>query len=194
MHSALSGNLQIVEVWLRTNRRAVSIAMAVPLAAAAIGLLLALGLPQREPPAWLRGVGLLLMALAAGMMILLVLQWRRPRMAYRRGELLLWLRGGAPIEVPIDVVECFWYGQAPSLLPGKQHERTEAAAIVIRIAERAADWRHQEVKPQLGTWCEGYVTIRGTWCEPLSVEVVNRLNRRLAEVSGKTAATASPSR
>jgi hypothetical protein len=27
------------------------------------------------------------------------------------------------------------------------------------------------------------VTIRGTWCEPLSVGLVNRLNQRLAEVS-----------
>jgi hypothetical protein len=55
--------------------------------------------------------------------------------------------------------------------------------LVIRIAESAADWQHVEVKPQLGSWCGGYVTVRGTWCEPLSISLVNRLNQRLAEVT-----------
>jgi hypothetical protein len=38
------------------------------------------------------------------------------------------------------------------------------------------------VKPSLGTWCGGYVTIRGTWCEPLQPDLIRRLNRRLKEV------------
>ena len=140
---------------------------------------------------WIRVTGLVLAVLSAAQIVQLLRQMRRPRMAYRAGELLLWLRGAAPIHVPIEVVECFWLGQAPSLLPGKRHEHTEAAAIVIRLAERAAEWRHQDVRPQLGAWCEGYVTIRGTWCEPLSIDVVNRLNRRLAEVTGRSTVAGS---
>jgi hypothetical protein len=85
--------------------------------------------------------------------------------------------------VPIDVVECFWLGQAPGLLPLERHKHVETAAVVIRIAERASQWHHQEVKPQLGAWCDGYITIRGTWCEPLGVPLINRLNQRLAEVT-----------
>ena len=54
---------------------------------------------------------------------------------------------------------------------------------MIRIADSATEWRQQEVKPQLGKWCEGYITIRGTWCEPLSIDLINRLNERLAEVN-----------
>ena len=50
-------------------------------------------------------------------------------------------------------------------------------------SDRAEAWHRQEVKPGLGKWCEGYITIRGTWCEPLSVGLVNRLNQRLAEVA-----------
>jgi hypothetical protein len=34
----------------------------------------------------------------------------------------------------------------------------------------------------MGSWCNHYVTIRGTWCEPLSVELAARLNARLASV------------
>jgi hypothetical protein len=96
---------------------------------------------------------------------------------------LVWLRSGPPIRVPVGAVECFWLGHAASLLPGKRNQRTETQTIVIRIADKAVEWRQQDVKRQLGSWCDGYVTIRGTWCEPLNIEVVNRLNRRLAEVA-----------
>ncbi len=179
-----------METWLRTNTRAVLVVV-VATAIVLGGGLLALGYSLREPSGWLRIVAAAIVIVAAVAIALLLLELRRPRMAYRQGELLLWLRGARPIRVPIEVVECFWLGQAPSLLPGKRHEHTETAAIVIRIAERAAEWRHQEVKPQLGSWCEGYVTIRGTWCEPLSIDVVNRLNRRLAEVTGRSTVAGS---
>ncbi len=172
-----------VEIWLRTNVRAVLFGMVPPLAVGLLGLVLWVGLPGREPAAWMRGLGIALAALALITILALVWQLRQPRLAYCDGHLLVWLRGGPPIRVPIDAVECFWLGQGPSLLPGKRHERTETSTIVIRIAEKAADWRHREVKPQLGKWCEGYITICGTWCEPLSIELVNRLNQRLAEVS-----------
>jgi hypothetical protein len=171
------------ETWLRTNSRVVWFGMALPLALLVAGGLLVFGLPGREPPLVARVVGGALVAFGVLLAAALVAQWRRPRLALRNGQMLVALRSGAPIAVPIEVVECFWLGQAPSLLPGKRHQHTEAASLVIRLAESAQEWHHQEVKPQLGVWCEGYITIRGTLCEPLSIDLVNRLNARLAEVN-----------
>lgn len=175
-----------MEIWLRTNSRALLLGMVPPLLLGLIGLALALGIPG-APPIWLRMGGGILASVAVLAIGLLAWNLRRPRLAYQDGHLLIWLRSGQPFRVPVDLVECFWLGQAPSLLPGKRHANTEAAALVIRIADRAAQWRQQLVKPQLGKWCEGYVTIRGTWCEPLGLDVVNRLNQRLSEVT-RTAA------
>jgi hypothetical protein len=96
--------------------------------------------------------------------------------------------------MPIEVVECFLLGQAPTMLPGKSQEHAETASVVIRLNERAADWAHRDVRPALGKWCEGYITLRGTWCEPLSVPLINRLNARLAEAhaaQSKTSQVAS---
>jgi hypothetical protein len=54
--------------------------------------------------------------------------------------------------------------------------------VVVRLAESATDWKHREVRPAFGQWCEGYITLRGAWCEPITREVMQGLNRRLAEV------------
>ncbi|MEX0679097.1 MAG: hypothetical protein WD063_18630 [Pirellulales bacterium] len=171
------------EIWLRTNARALLFGMAPPAAVGLMGLVLLLGIPGRQGPRWLTGVGAVLAAMALATILALAWQMRKPRLAFRDGELLVWLRSGAPIRVPIDVVEGFLLGQAPSLLPLKRHRHAETATLVVRIAEGADEWHRQEVKPQLGKWCEGYITIRGTWCEPLSIGLVNRLNERLAEVT-----------
>jgi hypothetical protein len=175
-----------VEIWLRTNVRAVLFGTLLPLVVGLAGLVFSLGVPGREPATWMRALGIGLIVVAGITIVLLLLQLRQPRLAYCDGRLLVWLRSGAPIRVPIGAVECFWLGHAASLLPGKRNERTETQTIVIRIADKAVEWRQQEVKPQLGAWCDGYITIRGTWCEPLNIDVVNRLNRRLAEVTTAT--------
>lgn len=170
-----------MEIWLRTNRRVLGLLMAPAVVLALVGVSLAVPWTS-ESPAWLRLLGGVLIALALAILALLAARMRQPRLAYRDRRLLFWLRPGEPIEVPLEFVECFWLGQAPSFLPGKVHEHTETAAIVARIADRAEDFRRQDVHPSLGKWCEGYVTIRGTWCEPLNLDVVNRLNHRLAEL------------
>jgi hypothetical protein len=89
--------------------------------------------------------------------------------------------------VPIELVECFLLGQGPTWLPGKKYAKTETVTLVVRLAERAVEWSHRSTHPMLGTWCDGYITIRGTWCEPLSLDLVNRLNQRLAEVQQEIA-------
>ena len=59
---------------------------------------------------------------------------------------------------------------------------TETINLIARLSQRETDWAHRDVKRALGHWCDGYITIRGTWCEPLNSDVVRRLNRRLADV------------
>ena len=164
-------------VWLKTNRRAVLLGMVFPAAIFALGMALVLSSQQ------IIGQSLGGLALCAGgvLFILLLAQLRQPRLAYEPGYLLVYLQAGGPIRVPIDIVECFLLGQAPSMLAGQQHERTETASVMIRLSEKAEEWSHRSVKPALGKWCDGYITIRGTWCEPLTIQVINRLNQRLAE-------------
>jgi hypothetical protein len=83
--------------------------------------------------------------------------------------------------VPAHIVESFFVGQGPATLPGgTQNHRT--ANLIARLSQRETDWARRDVKPALGKWCDGYVTINGTWCEPLDDAVVRRLNRRLHEV------------
>jgi hypothetical protein len=171
-----------MEVWLRTNARVMLFGMVPPALFAAMGLLLLLGLPGREPAVWVRALGAAMFVVSAALIAALAWQLRKPRLAYRDGQILLWLRSGQPIQIPVEFVECFLLGQAPSMLPASHRQNSETSALVLRVADRASEWHRQEVKPQLGKWCEGYVTIRGTWCEPLSIPLVNRLNARLAEV------------
>lgn len=175
--------LMTTEVWLRTNARAMAFGMVLPIGVAALGAVLLFGVPGHVPALWIRAVGVLALGLGLLLAVGMLAQLWRPRLAYCNGQLLVGLTAGAPLTVPIEHVECFWIGQAPALLPGKSHRHVDAASLVVRIAESAADWHQRDVKPQLGAWCGGYITIRGTWCEPLSVPLVNRLNERLAEVT-----------
>ncbi len=112
---------------------------------------------------------------------MLIHQLRRPRVAFRDGRVLFYLRSGSPIAVPAGIVEAFFLGQGPAELPGIA-KRPQAVNLVARLSQRHTEWAAREVKPALGKWCEGYVTIRGTWCEPLGTELIRRLNRRLKEV------------
>ena len=54
--------------------------------------------------------------------------------------------------------------------------------LVARLSQRHTEWAKHEVKSALGNWADGYITIRGSWCEPLSGETIRKLNRRLKEV------------
>jgi hypothetical protein len=131
---------------------------------------------------WARGVGLSIIVVAAGLLLLLGWQIVRPRVGRKGNFLLLYLRPGAPIHVPLEFVEGFLLGQGPSFIRADQPDATVASTILLRLADRAVDYAQRDVHTALGSWCNHYVTIRGAWCEPLSLAVVNRLNARLAEV------------
>jgi len=153
-----------------------------PAAILIFGLVLGSGLlggNQIPPLRWLGGVFSVIGSLALAIMIYLL--WL-PRLAYRDGYLLVYLSGTQPIRVPVDVVECFFLGQSASWLPTKDGKQVQAASVVVRLAETAKQWHDQQVKPAMGQWNDGYITIRGTWCEPLDATVIRRLNHHLAEV------------
>ena len=73
-------------------------------------------------------------------------------------------------------------GQGPAKFGHGKIPETEAQNVVVRLAEAATEWHHREVKPALGHWCDGYVTLRGAWCEPIDADVLERLNKRLVTV------------
>jgi hypothetical protein len=172
----------MAEVWLRTNRRALAMGMILPgliLAGSAAGLAWALVTRQH----WAIGLALAGGAAFSLWMLgeLLYALWQ-PRLAIAGGDLLVFLEPTKPTKVPIEIVECFFLGQGPSELPRLKGREPETQNVIVRLAESAVEWKHREVKPALGQWCEGYITLRGSWCEPITPAIMQRLNRRLAEL------------
>jgi hypothetical protein len=115
---------------------------------------------------------------------------RQPRIGYHAGNLLVYLEPTRPTRVPIEIVECFFLGQGGSELPKLQGREPETQNVIVRLAESAQDWKHRDVKPAFGHWCEGYITIRGSWCEPINEGLMKRLNQRLVAVQRERKAAA----
>lgn len=182
--SARSGkriDVTMREVWLASNRRALLIAMLPALLLLGCVLLLSVWFGAQSSGGasfWLAGT-IACLTLSGGLMLLVIL--RHPRLAYQRGELLVFLTPRGPSRVPVELVECFFLGQGPSHL-SRRNEEPAAANIVVRLAESSHRWKEAAVQPQLGQWSDGYITIRGAWCEPIDASVVKRLNHRLVEV------------
>jgi hypothetical protein len=167
------------EVWLHKNRRALTMGLIVPVVGLICGTLLAA--PILGQATWQHGLGLAVVAISILGLLLLFWRLRQPRIGRRGDELLFYLRSGRPIQVPLVMVEGFLLGQGPSYLRAHKPDASQVATVVIRLADRATDFAQRDVKPALGSWCNHYVTIRGTWCEPLSVSLVTKLNTRLAD-------------
>lgn len=151
-------------VWLAIALGAFALALVYGLGPLTSGIALLLGLPA----VWM--LGGLAYALS------------QPRVAYEPGELVVYTHMNRATRLPIDVVEVFFSGQGDSELPKLAGREPETRNIVIRLAEAATEWKHGEIHPSIGHWCEGYITIRGAWCEPIEREVFQRLNHRLAEI------------
>ncbi len=166
------------EVWLRPNRRVLLLAM-VPFLMMGILGLLQMRSDSTTLPKWL-GTAVLV---GNGVLIVgLIRQVVQPRIAYRDGSVLFYLKSGGPIAVPLEVVEAFFQGESLAHLPGESRHHTKSVNLIARLSQRETDWHRRDVKKALGQWDEGYVTVRGTWCEPIDTEVIHRLNRRLTEV------------
>jgi hypothetical protein len=168
------------ETWLRPNRRAIFFGCVPVVVLIGLGAWLVFGVPSLAAGwRWLGGA-----IVTAGVLALLALlnQLRGARIGYEDGRVLFYLTSGAPIGVPVGIVEAFFLGQGPIALSGGVGRNHETVNLIARLSQRETDWAKRDVKRALGQWCGGYVTIRGTWCEPLGNEVVRRLNRRLKEV------------
>jgi hypothetical protein len=167
------------ETWLRPNRRAIWFGCAPPLVITALGGWIVLGIAESGTA--LRWFGVVLMGAGVAMIAALVRHLWRPRIAFQDGHVLFFLRSGSPLAVPVHIVEAFFIGQGPATIAGLPgHQRT--ATLVARLSQRAVEWARRDVKPALGKWCDGYITIFGTWCEPISEDLLRRLNHRLGEV------------
>lgn len=170
------------ETWLSTNRRALAFGCIPPALIVATGLYILLATSSGGRVGWMRWPAIALIAVGALAIIVLAIQFFRPRIAFRNGHVTFYLRTGAPIAVPIAFVEAFLLGQGPANLPGGVGKREKSVNLVAKLSQREASWANRKVKPSLGQWKDGYITIRGTWCEPLDTDVIRRLNRRLREV------------
>lgn len=169
------------ECWLRPNRRAIATGLVVPALAIAAGVALMVLSTNRGQMGFYFWTGATLITLGIGGGLGALLLLNQPRLAYAKSCLMVFLGTPRPISVPIEIVECFFLGHGPSLLPASGGKEAETQTIVVRLAESAAEWKHRDVKPALGHWCDGYIVIRGTWCEPISADLVLRLNARLVE-------------
>ena len=169
------------ETWIRPNRRVLAVGWLAPAA------LLSAGIPAlvmgwlHESWLWF-GIGVMLSLSAIVLGIMLGWLMRQPRIAYQDGSVLVHCGLASPIALPLDVVECFFLGQAGGLIHDAQGREAEVRTVIVRLAESAKDWHHRDVQAALGHWCEGYITIRGTWCEPITPELMKRLNQRLSEL------------
>lgn len=168
-------------LWLQNNRRFAAWSLLVPGLLTVAGLVAALLLPGGGAWTWLKVLAWLAFALGLLWALLTLRQIVRPRIACD-GEYLL-IDTGLPrrTAIPLEVVECFLLGQGPAFLPGRKLAAAETATVVVRLAEKAEAWQRGPIYPLVGSWCDGYIILRGTFCEPLSVEVVQRLNSLLAE-------------
>jgi hypothetical protein len=159
--------------------------MILPAVLAAVGLAIALGPWQAE--GWVREIGWVLAGFAGLILLVLFWQTRQPRLAYNAGHLLVYLRSGGPIRLPVELVQCAFIGAGPTPIRGPHGASLRSANLVIRLDEKATEWHELDVKPALGRWTEGYITIYGAWCEPLKIDVVQRINERLHELNHATA-------
>ncbi|MEQ8836108.1 MAG: hypothetical protein RID07_04815 [Lacipirellulaceae bacterium] len=168
-----------MEVWLQPNRRVLMMAM-VP-----AGLLVVIGglLAKLSSTSLVTALAWVLVGLGCLLLIGLIGQLRRPRIAFQDRSVLFFLRARQPVAVPVEHVEAFFLGQGPTSLPTVAGKTAETVNLVARISQKAPEWAEDEVKQALGNWKEGYATIRGTWCEQLTTDVIRRLNSRLREVT-----------
>jgi hypothetical protein len=169
------------ETWLKTNRRILLLGMILPAVLCAVGLFV-LWMQPLESAGWLQGIGWISIIAGILLFVILAAQVRLPRLAYAEGLLLLHLRAGPALRLPVQFVECFFLGTGSGQVPGKRGEDLPVRNLVVRLAEKAVEYHRRDVKPALGRWEDGYITIYGAWCEPLDVALVNGLNARLAEV------------
>jgi hypothetical protein len=185
-----SERLSTRETWLRPNRRAIAAGFLMPILLLASGLALVLGSVSGSV---FLGIGWFCVALGLIAALGMIFLWRQPRLAYEKGELIVYLKSAAPYRIPIEIVECFMAGQTSTSMPrlGPRPTPTKVRSIIVRLAESARQWHQRQVTPKLGEWREGYITIHGAWCEPIHADLLTKLNDRLVRAHREQKAQAA---
>ncbi|MFM7076517.1 MAG: hypothetical protein ACKO3G_10685 [Planctomycetaceae bacterium] len=173
-------------VWLRGNRRAAAAALGGGAVVALVLVLVVRAVAGAWP--WRVGVGVAAVPLAAG--AALAAAAARPRLVPRCDRLVVRVGLLSGEEVPLGIVECFFLGSRLEPPPVDDGTRggERVRTLVMRLAERATTFASRPGFTPIGSWAEGSVTFDGRWCEPLSVDLVRRLNRELTAAKRREAA------
>jgi hypothetical protein len=182
--------MPVHEIWLLPNRRVYAVGM-VAMILLGGNLLAVAAITAMWQWYVAAGMSVLWAIVSFWMAGTFVTAMRRPRLAYGEDQLWVYLDPRQPVKVPIEIVECFFLGQGPSFVTGGGKKEAETQNVIVRLAESAVDWKHRDVPDKLGHWCEGYITLRGAWCEPITKDRMQALNRRLAEVHRERKAKAA---
>ncbi len=170
--------------WLRSNRRLFGVGVVLSIMALLMGAGLATAAYFYLGGFAAAVVGCMAAALGGWLLVFTLRAMLRPWLSCDGESLFIYLTP-APIQIPLEVVECFFRGQGPAMLGGPEAKDAEVSNIVIRLAERARDWKTRAVVARWGQWQDGYIIIRGSWCEPITRELIDRLNRDLAQAQKK---------
>ena len=165
------------EVWLRANPRPAAVLFG---AMAAVAMVAVAVLFAVRPPAWV--VVVVAVACLASLIVAAASLWAssRPRLARRGGTLEVRLSPLSVQRVPLEVVECIFPGSQP-LGAGDETANRRVSTLVMRLAERAVEWRSRPVASAWGSWEDGNVVFDGRWCEPLSQVIARDISTRLLE-------------
>ena len=181
--------LERSEVWLRSNPRpAVAGGAVVVLAVAvAVAVLWVVGGPR-----WCWWAVALAGAASVPIVAALVVTASLPRLGRQGNRLRVRLSPLAAEDVPLEIVECVFPGSSPLAGTESTAAPRRVGTVVVRLAERAIDWKQRPTFAPWGTWSDGHVVIDGRWCEPLSLEVTKQLGQRILEAKREVAAPARP--
>ncbi|GIW93642.1 MAG: hypothetical protein KatS3mg110_1683 [Pirellulaceae bacterium] len=166
------------QIQLRCNRRAVAAAGILPLLLAALGVVFCvIGRSW-----WLWAAGTFLVGLALLVLVSLVVVWRTPLLVLDDRMLVVRMNWAVPEKIPIECVECFFLGEGQTELPASAGRTAKTRTVVVRLAEAARAHQERPVPHWLGRWKDGYITINGAWCEPITCQLLTAFNERLREV------------
>lgn len=168
------------EIWLRGNvRPAVGLLAAAGAVAAIVVVAIAFGQPAR----WLSAVAAVGAAAFVAMAAALAWSASRPRLVRRGPVLEVRLSPLVVHHIPVDVVECVFPGSQSLDGDGEPESAVgrRVNTLVLRLAERAVDWKTRPVVAAWGAWNDGNVVFDGRWCEPLSASVTREISARLLE-------------
>lgn len=118
---------------------------------------------------------------------LAILAWEvaQPRIQHRGVFLVVHLSPFRYERIPLNIVECFFLGSNPLDAQGATTESDDppyrVGTVVIRLAERAIEYRTGVMFSLWGVWQDSSIVLDGRWCEPLSRNLLKDLASRLVD-------------